>query len=638
MNAATQAAVAAEQGRPRVSFAIPVRNGQRFIGRALDSLLAQDVDDFEVVVSDNASSDRTPEIVRGYAARDPRVRYFRNAEDIGQIENFNRVFELSRGEYLRWMGADDWLEPSYARLCAAALDARPDAVGVTTQWRFMDDAGQVTSLDVRVPHPDAPTPANRLRRTLRLLQSGQPLLFDPIYSLLRRDALERTRLLLVNPWTDRLLAVELCLLGPFCHLDACLATRRSFFERAEVRLPRYHKKLSTKRGHRAALYRGCAEIVRRAASLTASQRVACLAIVWVYWLRDLLRRRTRWLARLLGRDGWGWKGLKPTVSAPTVPLAVEVWHGARQVFGRLGHPQRWVNLLGTVRGAGRVRSLECRVNGGSPQATTVGQDNHRLACQGDFNFEIDRGDLRAGENTAVIRVEDAAGRVAEETVVLEYHDGNAWPLPYEIDWRVVERMEDAVQVVDGRWAPVDDGVRCSEPYYDRVLALGDDSWRDYEVRTTVVVHGYTPPGEGPPTYGSSCVALAARWPGHDVDKHSPHRRWYPVGAICAFELGASLKDGHWRVLPGPTGIAMAPPRPCAVELGRAYAIAVQVETLRPSVTAYRAKLWAADEAEPDAWDIELVKDPESVDRGSALLIAHNADATFGKVVVRPLGR
>ncbi len=280
--------------RPRLSFAIPVRNGEQFLGRALDSLLAQDFEDFEILVCDNASKDRTPDIVQRYTERDRRVRYERNPEDIGQIENFNRALELCRGDFIRWLGADDWLEPSYARKCVAALDARPDAVGVTTQWRFADDSGRITWLDIRGPRVDALTPFKRLRLTLRLLQSVQPTLFDPIYSLLRRDALQRTRLLLIDPWTDRLLAVELCLLGSFCHIDDCLATRRSFFEKAEVRLPRYHKSLGTKRGKRIRMYIGFADIVRRA-SLALPQKAACLGAVLFYWLRDVVRRHAPWL-------------------------------------------------------------------------------------------------------------------------------------------------------------------------------------------------------------------------------------------------------------------------------------------------------------------------------------------------------
>ena len=286
--------------QPRVSFAIPVRNGERFLGRALDSLLAQDFDDFEIVVCDNASTDKTPEVMRRYAERDPRVRCILNEEDIGQIQNFNRVYELSRGEFFRWMGADDWLEPAYARKCVAVLDTRPDAVGVTTQWRFMDDAGRVRSIDLPGPRVDAPTPYQRLCLTLRLLQNPQSLLFDPIYSLIRRETLQRTGLLPINPWTDRLLAVELGLLGPFCHLDDCLSTRRAAFERWKERLPRYHASLGRKRGHRVMLYVGCVKVVQRA-PLSAGQKLGCFGAIFAYWLRDDIRRRRQRILRSLER-------------------------------------------------------------------------------------------------------------------------------------------------------------------------------------------------------------------------------------------------------------------------------------------------------------------------------------------------
>jgi glycosyltransferase involved in cell wall biosynthesis len=102
-----------EEPIPRVTFAVPVRNGEAFVRRALDSALAQDFDDFEIVVSDNASDDATPEILRDYSQRDPRIRLFANSENIGVIENVNRVFHLARGEFVRLLGCDDWLEPRY---------------------------------------------------------------------------------------------------------------------------------------------------------------------------------------------------------------------------------------------------------------------------------------------------------------------------------------------------------------------------------------------------------------------------------------------------------------------------------------------------------------------------------------------
>ena len=108
---------------PRLSFGLAVWNGEDTIRQCLDSLLAQDFTDFEVVVSDNASTDGTSQILEEYAARDPRIRVSRNQENIGQIENVNLVCRQSRGEYFRWIGVSDWLEPHYASRCVEALDA-----------------------------------------------------------------------------------------------------------------------------------------------------------------------------------------------------------------------------------------------------------------------------------------------------------------------------------------------------------------------------------------------------------------------------------------------------------------------------------------------------------------------------------
>lgn len=290
----------ADGNHPRISFAIPVRNGENHIGRALESLLAQDFGDFEVVICDNASTDGTADIIQRYIGRDKRIRYSRNAENIGQIENFNRVFELSRGEYFRWMGADDWLEPSYARKCVAAIDDRPEAVGVTTQWRYLDDEGRIDFIDIPGPRVDAPTPFKRLCQALLLLQTPPALLFDPIYSLIRRKSLERTKLLPINAWTDRLLAIELCLLGSFCHLDDCLSTRRAAFERWKVRLPRYSKSLKERRGHRVMLYVGYAAIVQRTLN-NNWQKMGCWIAIFYYWLREDVRRRAKRTAKRLKR-------------------------------------------------------------------------------------------------------------------------------------------------------------------------------------------------------------------------------------------------------------------------------------------------------------------------------------------------
>src|SRR6266511_793350 len=85
-------------GRPRVSIGLPVFNVERFVAEAIDSILAQTFTDFEMIVSDNASTDRTEEICRQYAEKDERIRYVRNRENYGAAFNFNQTFHLSRGD------------------------------------------------------------------------------------------------------------------------------------------------------------------------------------------------------------------------------------------------------------------------------------------------------------------------------------------------------------------------------------------------------------------------------------------------------------------------------------------------------------------------------------------------------------
>src|SRR4030095_3279504 len=92
---------------PRLSVGLPVHNGERFIREALDSLLDQDYRDFELIISDNASTDETGRICAEYAIRDSRIRYFRNSQNIGAARNYSRVFELSHGELFKWAAHDD---------------------------------------------------------------------------------------------------------------------------------------------------------------------------------------------------------------------------------------------------------------------------------------------------------------------------------------------------------------------------------------------------------------------------------------------------------------------------------------------------------------------------------------------------
>ena len=96
--------------------------------RAIESHLAQSFNDFELIISDNASTDGTRDICEHYASVDPRVRHYRTSANHGAIWNFNRCFELARGEYFKWSAHDDFIDPTFCEKCIEILDSSPDVV------------------------------------------------------------------------------------------------------------------------------------------------------------------------------------------------------------------------------------------------------------------------------------------------------------------------------------------------------------------------------------------------------------------------------------------------------------------------------------------------------------------------------
>ncbi len=107
---------------PLVSIGLPVRNGETTVATAIRSILSQDHSRLELVISDNASDDGTEEICRAFAASDPRVRYYKQPENVGLINNFVRVLDLAQGTYFKWLGDDDWLATNYVSRCLETIE------------------------------------------------------------------------------------------------------------------------------------------------------------------------------------------------------------------------------------------------------------------------------------------------------------------------------------------------------------------------------------------------------------------------------------------------------------------------------------------------------------------------------------
>jgi hypothetical protein len=320
-------------------------------------------------------------------------------------------------------------------------------------------------------------------------------------------------------------------------------------------------------------------------------------------------------------------------------MRIDLWYGNPQRFGHRFLPQRWVNVLGRVQDMPPGTHLAYQLNGAQPRRLSLGPDGHRLARRGDFNVELDEADLCPGANNVLLQADAPDGQSCRCEVTLVRGGGETQTPPLSIHWDRVSAIQDVAQVVDGRWALTPAGVRVSEPWYDRVIAVGDISWRDYEVFTTVTFHGLHQPDAQLGDGGAGVIhaALALRWPGHDADERQPHVKWYPLGATAEFRVNPRWQDCSWRILGG-AGVRVEAKHARAIDPGTRYGMKARVATLKEGGARYSAKLWPANQPEPCDWDIEMDRPTGGVASGSALLVAHYTDVTFGDVHVLPLNQ
>lgn len=295
---------------PTITIGLPVFNGERFLAQAIDSILAQSYADFELIISDNGSTDGTSEICKRYAAIDRRVGVMRQAVNQGGAANFNCVFQAARGRYFKWAAHDDVLHRDNLAHSLAALEAAPDAVAVHGQVELIGVDGEPLGADpFPLRHVGAPRPSERFA----------DLILTPhwnlwAYALMRPNMLAQTDLFAPYTSADRVLLAHLALLGRFVELPEVLLFFRDQPERASRKIP---DRLRRRRWLRAVgplpalewydpanagriafpqwtLWRHYFDVVRRV-DLPASERTACQLAL----LRWLLHNRN---AVKLGRD------------------------------------------------------------------------------------------------------------------------------------------------------------------------------------------------------------------------------------------------------------------------------------------------------------------------------------------------
>jgi glycosyltransferase involved in cell wall biosynthesis len=279
--------------RRTVSIGLPVYNGQQYLAEAIESILSQTYEDFDLIISDNGSSDLTPQICQQYARSDRRIKFYRHETNRGASWNFNFVVDKAGGKYFKWVAHDDVHKPQFLRRCVDVLEADPAIVLCFTDEGGIDDQGRY--LGPRpYPLPDLPTPQARLA-ALFLQSRGSP----PVFGLIRTHVLQQTPRIDYYDAADLVLLAELTLRGRLHKIGEELLLHREHPQRSVyVCRDPYSATLWFAPSRKGRIVfpawrrlRGYLSAIRRT-PLTVSQRVACCVEIarWVRYHNRLMFR------------------------------------------------------------------------------------------------------------------------------------------------------------------------------------------------------------------------------------------------------------------------------------------------------------------------------------------------------------
>ncbi len=278
---------------PRVTIGLPVYNGEPYLVQAIESLLGQTYPRFELIISDNASTDGTSSICRDFERRDPRVQYSRNETNVGAAVNYNRLVDMARGEYFKWAAHDDLCAPEYLEQCVDVLDREPSVVVCYPRTRIIDEEGRDKGEYPDDLHLDSPRTHERFRDVM-FREAGE---CNAVFGLIRTPVLRRTGLIGNYPASDMILLSELALHGNFHEVPEPLFQRRDH--------PETSMRANVTSGDRAAWFdpekadrlqfthwRWAIEYHRAIRRAGAGHGLRCYSYLgkWMRWNRDRLAR------------------------------------------------------------------------------------------------------------------------------------------------------------------------------------------------------------------------------------------------------------------------------------------------------------------------------------------------------------
>jgi glycosyltransferase involved in cell wall biosynthesis len=218
---------------PLVSVGLFVYNGERFLEESLNSILNQTFTDFEVIISDNASTDRTGEIAEAYAKRDDRIRYHRNEKNMGAGWNARRVYELAARKYFKWAAVDDLIEPDFLRQCVEVLESDPGCVLAHTKTKEVDEHKNFIQNYVTPMRTDDEDPVARFRE---MLHTGGDKCYQ-IYGVMRMAALRQIPPQGIYVNADGVLLTRMSLLGRFYEVPEYLFFSRRHSRQSMANVP-----------------------------------------------------------------------------------------------------------------------------------------------------------------------------------------------------------------------------------------------------------------------------------------------------------------------------------------------------------------------------------------------------------------
>ncbi len=276
----------AKDNHPRVSIGLPVYNGENYLAEAIDSILAQTFTDLELLISDNASTDRTEAICRAYAAQDERVIYVRNEKNMGASYNYNRLVPMARGEYFKWGAHDDLITPDFLQRCVDVLDADESIVLCYPLAQAIDENGDVVKVFPPKPGIDSYKVPERFYECVVVPHSQ-----NAVFGVIRTNQLRQTQLIGNYSSSDRTLLGELILLGRFYEIQDVLFYKRhhpqqhwQVHKSSAEKQVWYDPRNRGKRTHRT--WRLLQEHLRaiHKTSMSSSDRIRCYSSM-LWWIR-----------------------------------------------------------------------------------------------------------------------------------------------------------------------------------------------------------------------------------------------------------------------------------------------------------------------------------------------------------------